>query len=76
MEIEDPEEESQSAFDRARKGYEEAVRHLYLEALRVEGWDVVRAAKMLGVSRATLYRRLKEHGLLGEVLFLRLPSQN
>jgi sigma-54 dependent transcriptional regulator, acetoin dehydrogenase operon transcriptional activator AcoR len=76
MEMEDPEEESQSAFDRARKGYEEAVRHLYLEALRVEGGDVVRAAKMLGVSRATLYRRLKEHGLLGEVLVLRLSSQN
>ena len=74
MEVEDPEEGRDSAFDLARKGYEEAVRHLYLEALRVEGGDVVRAANLLGVSRATLYRRLKEHDLLGEVLVLRLSS--
>lgn len=76
MEVEDPEEGRDSAFDLAQKGYEEAVRHLYLEALRVEGGDVVRAANLLGVSRATLYRRLKEHDLLGEVLVLRLSSHN
>jgi transcriptional regulator of acetoin/glycerol metabolism len=41
----------------------EAQRQLYLEALRAERGDILRAAQLLGMSRATLYRRLKQDGL-------------
>lgn len=71
-----PDGEGYSTFDKAKKDYDEAVRHLYIEALRVEDGDVVRAAEVLGVSRATLYRRLKEHGLLDQVLIMRQSSHN
>ena len=38
-------------------------RKLYSEALKLAKGDVNRAAKNLGMSRATLYRRLKKYGL-------------
>ena len=38
-------------------------REAALEALRATGWNVAKAARMLGVSRWTLYRRLDEFGL-------------
>jgi transcriptional regulator of acetoin/glycerol metabolism len=43
--------------------HHEAVLQLHLEALRAEAGDVSKAAERLGISRATLYRRLKEYGL-------------
>ncbi len=65
-----------SGFEGAQKGHREAVRRLYLEALRAEEGDVVKAAARLGISRATLYRRLREHDLLREVSNLRYLSHN
>ena len=50
-------------FERAKVIHHEAVLQLHVEALRAEAGDVSRAAERLGVSRATLYRRLKEYGL-------------
>ncbi len=65
-----------SGFEMAQKSHREAVRRLYLEALRAEEGDVVKAAGRLGISRATLYRRLREHDLLREVSNLRYLSHN
>lgn len=50
-------------FERAKVNHHEAVLQLHLEALRAEAGDVSKAAERLGISRATLYRRLKEYGL-------------
>ncbi len=38
-------------------------KEITLLALRQENWNVSAAARMLGVSRATLHRRMKQHGL-------------
>ena len=50
-------------FEQAKVNHHEAVLQLHLEALRAEAGDVSKAAERLGISRATLYRRLKEYGL-------------
>ena len=42
---------------------EEVERQALVHALEVAGYHVERAAARLGVSRATLYRKLKKHGL-------------
>ena len=63
-------------LDGARREFEEAEQRVYLEALRAGGGDVVRAAELLGVSRATLYRRLRKHGLHGHVSRLRYEAHN
>jgi len=76
IELGDSEIETDSTFDRAKKSHDEAVRQLYLEALRIENGDVVRAARVLGVSRATLYRRLKQHDLLSAISIMRHSSHN
>ncbi|MEC7227511.1 MAG: sigma 54-interacting transcriptional regulator, partial [Candidatus Latescibacterota bacterium] len=51
------------SFEQAKVNHHEAVLQLHLEALRAEAGDVSKAAERLGISRATLYRRLKEYGL-------------
>ncbi|NKB65494.1 MAG: GAF domain-containing protein [Candidatus Latescibacteria bacterium] len=51
------------AFEQARKRSEESMRTLYKEALKAGQGDVVEAAHLLGISRATLYRRLKKYNL-------------
>lgn len=33
------------------------------DAIRAAGWDRKRAARMMGISRRTLYRRIHEHGI-------------
>ncbi len=48
----------QALFDRM-----DSSRKLYSEALKLAKGDVNRAAKNLGMSRATFYRRLKKYGL-------------
>ncbi|MDP7448098.1 MAG: helix-turn-helix domain-containing protein, partial [Candidatus Latescibacteria bacterium] len=60
----------------ARLAFETAQERLYLEALKEGGGDVPRAAQLLGVSRATLYRRLRKHGLTEEVPRVRYENRN
>lgn len=50
-------------FEKAQEDYENSVRRLYLEALRLGQGDVPKAAQILGVSRATFYRKIKKAGL-------------
>jgi transcriptional regulator with PAS, ATPase and Fis domain len=33
------------------------------EVLRAQGWRVVKAAKILGLSRSSLYRKIKDYGI-------------
>lgn len=47
----------------ARQQHQAATRRLYATALAVADGDVKAAARLLGVSRATLYRRLRDHDL-------------
>ncbi|MHB9030501.1 MAG: sigma-54 interaction domain-containing protein, partial [Candidatus Latescibacterota bacterium] len=44
----------------------ESARKLFREALAQAGGDVVIAARKLGMSRATFYRRMKKYGLTGQ----------
>ena len=67
--------EKLTTFERARQNYGKAQRQFYLEALRAEEGDVLRTARLLGISRATLYRRLKQFGLNREVAKMRYESQ-
>ncbi|MEW6752190.1 MAG: sigma 54-interacting transcriptional regulator, partial [Candidatus Latescibacterota bacterium] len=59
-------------FESAQRHYQAAVRQLFLEALRVEHGDIPAAARRLGMSRATLYRRLRKLDLLLDVSRMRL----
>ncbi len=63
--------EPQEGFERARQNYEISLKKLYLEALRAEQGDVSRAAQLLGVSRATFYRRLRRYGLTRDISKMR-----
>jgi DNA-binding NtrC family response regulator len=47
---------------------EELERRAILKALRTTGGDRLRAAKMLGIGKTTIYRKLKEYGLENEEL--------
>lgn len=66
--------EKLGAFERAQWDHGESVKKVILEALRAQGGDVVAAAQLLGVSRATLYRRLRRLGLQSEVVKMRYQS--
>lgn len=59
----------------ARQQHESATRQLYMVAMDTADGDVRVAAGLLGVSRATLYRRLKEHGLQELVADVRRRAQ-
>lgn len=48
------------------RNQDESTRKLLHEALLQSGGDVVTAAKRLGMSRATLYRRLKKYGIIAK----------
>lgn len=65
-----------TGLDQARRTYETAQEQMYMEALKQAGGDVSGAAQLLGVSRATLYRRLRKLGLAGEVSKVRYETQN
>ena len=69
-------EESEDAFEKARHDYEASMQRLYLEALRAGGGDVPTAAQLLGMSRATFYRRIKKFGLKEGVSKMRYEYQN
>jgi sigma-54 dependent transcriptional regulator, acetoin dehydrogenase operon transcriptional activator AcoR len=60
----------------ARRDHEAATRNLYLAALRAEGGDILGAAQLLGVSRATMYRKVKQHRLGESVSSARLSRNN
>lgn len=44
---------------------ERAERDAILEALRTHGGNKARAAKALGIARATVYRKLRSYGIQG-----------
>lgn len=50
-----------TARGRRQSGLERAEREALLTALRAAGWDREAAARGLGISRATIYRKLKRH---------------
>lgn len=72
---EDPGPEPQDSFAKARHNYELATKHMYAEALRAEEGDITKAAELLGISRATLYRHLRRHGLKRQVSRMILIDQ-
>ncbi len=63
--------QSRGSVESARRERHESSQKLYREALQQAGGDVDAAAKNLGMSRATLYRRLKKYSLTGELTRLR-----
>ena len=64
-------DEGMTDLERARAQSEESLRQLYIEALRAGKGDIQQAASLLGMSRATFYRRLRQHDLNREVAKLR-----
>ncbi|MCE5249260.1 sigma 54-interacting transcriptional regulator [bacterium] len=58
-------------IEQARKERDESSRKLYLEAILQASGDVEKAAEKIGMSRATLYRRMKKYGLTDELSKLR-----
>ena len=42
---------------------QDAERELFETALRSHGWNIRAAARSLGVSRGTLYRKAKKYGI-------------
>ncbi len=64
-----------TTLERAQQQADEAQRQLYLEALRVGEGDIQKAANLMGMSRATFYRRLKQFDLNREVSKMRYDYQ-
>ena len=54
-------------IEKVRREREESSQKLYREAINQTGGNVAKAAHNLGMSRATLYRRLKKYGLTDEI---------
>jgi sigma-54 dependent transcriptional regulator, acetoin dehydrogenase operon transcriptional activator AcoR len=52
-----------AARSRRHTGLERAEREALVTALRAAGWDREAAARDLGISRATIYRKLKRHNI-------------
>ena len=63
-------------IEHALKKRDESSRQLYHEALMQSNGDVIKAAEKLGMSRATLYRRLKKYGLTDEIKNVRHNINN
>ena len=68
----DAQGQADSPVSVAQQHCEESLQRLYTEALRSENGNVLRAAQLLGMSRATFYRKLKKHGLSNDVAIMRL----
>jgi sigma-54 dependent transcriptional regulator, acetoin dehydrogenase operon transcriptional activator AcoR len=60
--------------DSRRSRLEEAERQALLTALRDVAWDREAAARDLGISRATIYRKLKRHGIRPPAAATRRPA--
>ena len=69
-------EDGKSVLEVAHRDCETAMKQLYLEALRAAGGEVGSAAQLLGMSRATLYRRVKKYDLQAEVSKVGFQNQN
>ena len=65
-----------TTFERAQRQSDEAQRQLYLVALRVGEGDIQKAANLMGMSRATFYRRLKQFDLNREASNMRYEHHN
>lgn len=63
-------------IDQALQERRDSSRNLYNEALIQSDGDVEKAAEKLGLSRATLYRRLKKYGLTGKLHGMRHNLNN
>jgi transcriptional regulator of acetoin/glycerol metabolism len=59
-----PADYSGAARSRRQTGLERAEREALIMALRAAGWDREAAARDLGISRATIYRKLKRHKII------------
>ncbi|MFC1607048.1 sigma 54-interacting transcriptional regulator [Candidatus Latescibacterota bacterium] len=60
----------------AIKEHDKSSKKLYSEAIVQANGDVVQAAKQLGISRATFYRRLKKYGLTLDLASMRHDLNN
>jgi len=58
-------------IEKVRQERQDSSKKLYREAIAQADGDVKKAAQILGMSRATLYRRLKKYGLINELKQLR-----
>jgi len=62
---------SSQKIEKVRQERQDSSKKLYREAIAQADGDVKKAAQILGMSRATLYRRLKKYGLIDELKQLR-----
>jgi len=53
-----------TGIERLRRELAEGAKELYLAALRETGGNAAKAAKVLGVSRATFYRKMRQMGIV------------
>jgi DNA-binding NtrC family response regulator len=72
----DGNDRAMTTFERAQQQADEAQRQLYLEALRGGEGDIQKAANLMGMSRATFYRRLKQFDLNREASNMRYEYHN
>ena len=63
LDASDPLLDQKKGIEKLRRDVEQGARDLYLRALRETGGNAQRAARVLGVSRATFYRKLKRFGI-------------
>jgi len=64
------------SIEQVKKERDESSAKLYREAFLLTGGDIEKAARNLGMSRATFYRRLKKYNLTGELSQLRHRIKN
>ncbi len=67
-------EEEQPSGDRGMSSLEEMEKNYILKVLQETGWNQRKACKILGLSKATLYRRLKKYGIRPRLMVASLPS--
>ncbi len=65
-----------NVIDNAKRERAESSAKLYREALYQCGGDVDAAAHKLGISRATMYRRMKKYGITAEISKIRHDFKN
>ena len=63
LDASDPLLDQKKGIEKLRRDVEQGARDLYLRALRETDGNVQQAARVLGVSRATFYRKLRRFGI-------------